>query len=139
MIEQITGKVAICEALDINAYNLSNGIGPFDCVLNVNYQEFPGEKELCEGLGIEYVWRPCPRKRSHTTEAMKNDLNLAAETLETLIKHYKRILVHCEAGIDRAPFVVAKFMVNSINLSLNDAYWVVKHHRKCTLEHYEWR
>ena len=138
MIEQITKKVALCEAQEITAYNLANGTIKFDVILNFHNQEFPGERELCENLHIAYIWQPIPRKRSHNTEALKKDLCIAAELLEKLVNHYDHILVHCEGSIDRAPFVVAKYISNVAFLTMPQAYRIVKQQRKCILEHYEW-
>ena len=138
MINQITSKIAMCEAQEVTVYNLANGAAKFDCILNLHHQEFTGEKELCANLGIKYIWQPVPRKRSHTTEAMKKDLRIAADLLEILVKHYNRIIVHCQGSVDRAPFVVSKYLSNVAYLTMPQAYRIVKQQRKETCEHYEW-
>lgn len=137
MISQITTKIAICEARDVTAVNMANGVVHFDCVLNVDHIEHEGEKELCEALGIAYIWQPVPRKRTNTNEGIKKDLRIAADILEKLCRNYDRILVHCYAGFDRAPFVVAKYLSNVAYLTLPQAYGLVKQQR-AIMEHYEW-
>jgi hypothetical protein len=122
MINQITGKLAICEATDIIPINISNGAIHYDCVLNVDQIDHPGERELCESLGITYIWQPVPRKRTKTNAQFS---------------HYKRILVHCYAGFDRAPFVVAKYLSSVAALSIPQAYSIIKQQRPI-MEHYEW-
>jgi protein-tyrosine phosphatase len=49
-----------------------------------------------------------------------------------------KILIHCTAGIDRAPFVVASYLVRVCGLDLADAYKQIKKARPCVCEHYEW-
>jgi protein-tyrosine phosphatase len=137
MINQITEKVSICEAQEVTAFNLANGATHFDCVLNVSNDVYPGEEELCRNLGIEYIHQPVPRKKTKTTDALKKDLCIAADLLEKLTKSY-RVLIHCESGVDRAPFVVAKYLCNIAYLTMPQAYRIVKQQRKHILEHYEW-
>jgi hypothetical protein len=137
MINQITGKLAICEATDIIPINISNGAIHYDCVLNVDQIDHPGERELCESLGITYIWQPVPRKRTKTNAQFKKDLCIAADMLERISSHYKRILVHCYAGFDRAPFVVAKYLSSVAALSIPQAYSIIKQQRPI-MEHYEW-
>ncbi len=133
MINQITKKIMIGEATDVTVENLSRVC--FDCVLNVHHEDFKNEKRFCKEHEVMYVWSPVPRLNSHD---IPGDLVKAADKLEILCRHYKRILVHCEAGIDRAPFVVAKYFCNVIDLTLPQAYDIIRQQRKIIMEHYEW-
>jgi protein-tyrosine phosphatase len=49
-----------------------------------------------------------------------------------------KILIHCLGGIDRAPFLVAAYMVRSCHLDLADAYKLIKKGRSSVIEHPEW-
>ena len=48
------------------------------------------------------------------------------------------VLVHCHAGMDRAPFVVAVYFVLEHGFTPNDAYKFVKSRRPQTIVHDDW-
>jgi protein-tyrosine phosphatase len=50
-----------------------------------------------------------------------------------------KILIHCTGGIDRAPFVVASYLVKVYGLDLADAYRQIKKVRPGVCEHPEWK
>ena len=68
--------------------------------------------------------------------------------LTELFEKYERILVHCTAGMDRVPFVVAYWLNDKIdwaldidtNFSFNirKAYAFIKKKRPQIIEHLEW-
>ena len=49
-----------------------------------------------------------------------------------------KILIHCTAGIDRSPFLVAFYLARSRHLDIADAYREIKKIRPCIIEHLEW-
>lgn len=137
MITPITKKIYIGEKGDVTENNIDwlfhNRNIEIDCVLDLT--DIPNEKEadLCNTSGVEYIKIPVPSKKQ-----FKQPLAKAATVLEKLVKQYDHIIVHCDAGIDRAPFVVALYLSNVAHLSLGQAYNIVKANRKETVEHYEW-
>lgn len=58
--------------------------------------------------------------------------------LENLCAKGYNILVHCHAGIDRAPFVVALWLSKNFNCTFQEAYDFVKEKRPQTIQHFEW-
>ena len=50
----------------------------------------------------------------------------------------ENVLVFCVAGMDRSPFVVAKYLVDNMSYSWGDAYSLIKKCRPQAIEHYEW-
>jgi protein-tyrosine phosphatase len=128
MISQITDQIWIgdqVDALNEDLYKLYK----FDFVLNLNDRHVEDEFRLLERLGIKWIHYPTPTK-----ELLKE----ASESLEYGVNHGERCLVHCEAGIDRAPFVVALCLARMKHLPLNKAYNIVKYYRRYVTEHYEW-
>jgi protein-tyrosine phosphatase len=136
MINQITKKIALSEAVDVTEENLKRW--------NVNDTELPLERKgmepeplLCRRLGIEYVYRPCA-EAVKTMAQFIEDLKQSACCLENLVKKHQRVLVHCLSGIDRAPLVIAYYLSNVAYLTIPQAYRLIKQQRKCVMEHYEW-
>lgn len=58
--------------------------------------------------------------------------------LSYLLQNGNKVLVHCHAGMDRAPFVVAYYLHVYADMDLTDAYDFVKMKRPQTIYHYEW-
>jgi len=50
----------------------------------------------------------------------------------------RKVIVFCDAGMDRSPFIVAKTLCELEHIDLNDAYTLIKKKRPCVQEHYEW-
>ncbi len=44
-------------------------------------------------------------------------------------KSSNRVLIHCRGGISRTPFIAIIYLIHSMNMSLIDAYNLVKKHR----------
>jgi protein-tyrosine phosphatase len=135
MITQIMENLWIGEQSDSEK---EETLRNFDFIVNLNDRESKIETSLVEKYHIVYVIFPRPDKHS---------LMKAAGYLSGAIATGKRILVHCEAGIDRAPFVVALCLAMSsgrpptmleLRARLADAYKTVKKTRPQVVEHYEW-
>jgi hypothetical protein len=150
MITWITENVAIGEYTDAVNKELLDKEG-IDCVLSLrgsgvedNSNE---EKDLLYGLGVSFFRTPVIE--IGFLEDVKIMLKSAAYMLKLLSQKYKRILVHCTAGIDRAPFVVAYYLVTKDDeiesISSEDfrfwitrAYEFIKKKRPQIIEHMEW-
>ena len=97
-------------------------------------------------MGVEYY--KVPTGRHQGIEPIKIELRTAAYMLEQLTEKYNKILVHCTAGIDRSPFVVAYWLSDKIDWALDidtsfdfnirKAYSLIKEKRPQIIEHYEW-
>lgn len=62
----------------------------------------------------------------------------AASELSRLIGKGHTVLVHCHAGMDRAPFLVAYYLYKYKLELFRQAYDFVKEKRPQTLQHWEW-
>lgn len=65
-------------------------------------------------------------------------VNQAVKELNRLLDDYKTVLVHCHAGIDRTPFVVALALHRRLDIPFRRAYNYVKIMRPQTIQHWEW-
>jgi len=148
MITWITENVAIGEYADaVNELLLEKE--KIDCILSVTVISSLEETSVLDRLGIPYFHVQVGRHQG--LEPVKIELRTAAYMLEQLIVKYKRILVHCTAGIDRAPFVVAYWMMknryDSCFGEFDEEYkreWMlhfyefIKGKRPQVIEHMEW-
>ncbi len=127
MISKISEQVYIGDQVDAISEELYN-IYKFDEIINLNNREDPDELKLVKKYNIGYVNLGHPQKEK----------GKAAGYLYGAVQNGKKILVHCEAGIDRAPFVVAQYLAMAKKIQLNKAYNIVKYFRPQTIEHFEW-
>jgi hypothetical protein len=104
-------------------------------IINVNGRETPEEIEVVKNNNIKYIWFPYTDD-PHTRARLFN----ASGYLVGCLKHDKveRILIHCEAGIDRAPFVVAVAFKIMFDCSLADAYKIIQKQRPSVVMHLDW-
>ena len=159
MITWITKNVAIGEYTDaLNEELLKKE--KIDCILSLRTglglesgnDDF--KFYLYDRMEIRYYNIPVGINAHIDKESIKVELITAAYMLEQLIGKYKRILVHCTAGIDRAPFVVAYWIAGysgygkdinfiyskefNFNFWINKAYELIKEKRSQVIEHMEW-
>ena len=142
MINWITPNVAVGEYLDVNMELIEKE--QIDCVLSLRVLEDYGEFTRLKQMGVKYFKIPVGR-RHQGSQSIKIELRAAAYILEELTDKYSKILVHCTAGIDRAPFVVAYWLANKEYYTLHnikdqmiEAYKDVKRKRPQIMEHMEW-
>jgi hypothetical protein len=112
-------------------------------------------------LGYLYYYEECPIPSYKTIYLKsiytKNDpwkigLSNAFYVIKEYLSYNYKILVHCSAGIDRAPFVVASVLTLLNDLipfkrnnykfntcNLGEAYKEIKKVRPQICEHYEWK
>ncbi len=133
MINQITPRIWIGDQVDALSEDLLKHY-KFNCILNLNDREELDEENLAKKLNINYIVYKIPELKQFKTRLHEAPIILV--NLQST--KYNKILVHCEAGIDRAPFVVALYLSKTKNLPLSKAYNIVKYHRPCVVEHYEW-
>jgi len=139
MISQITKRIAIGEYSDALNLKILQQM-KCDYVLNVHNVEKKHSLNY-EKFGIRYYWSPIPGDREHTTQQLfKEDFCIAANSLEGVIKSdvYNQILVHCSAGLDRAPAVVAKYLMNVAHLTPHQAYDLIEKQRPEIFRHVDW-
>ena len=135
LINQITRRIFIGEQSDaFNAEALQHH--NINCVLSLLDHDSK-EKAFLKKLKIRYVTIPAIETKN--MEDFREWLQLAAIKLDAILgQDFSKVLVHCEAGIDRAPFVVALWFLHFTDLELSQAYAIIKQRRKHIAEHYEW-
>lgn len=132
MITWITDKIAIGEVSDINLDSLV--MQEIDCVLNLCIKPDPIPEY---DFGVDFYHVAVGGRQG--LNPILIELKTAGYMLNLLDQHYKKILVHCVAGIDRSPFVVAKYLVEHGHAkSIGEAYGIIKKKRPFIVEHYEW-
>lgn len=83
---------------------------------------------------------PVNKKLAGRGDPFKVGVELAVNEINSILLHEPntKIFVHCTAGLDRAPFVVASYLVKYYGFSLSEAYSQIKKVRPSIVEHFEW-
>lgn len=138
MISWVTENLAIGELSDIEPEIIE--AHKIDAILNLMVHE----NYSCYDLVIHrsgYCHAPVGVTNPDDNLAkFQTECNYAVNSLQVLSERgYKRILVHCVAGMDRSPFVVAIRLVrDGFCESYTDAFALIKKARPFALEHSEW-
>jgi len=138
MISWVTKNLAIGELSDIEPEIIE--AHKIDAILNLMVHE----NYSCYDLAIHrsgYCHAPVGVTNPEDNLAkFQTECNYAVNSLQVLSERgYKRILVHCVAGMDRSPFVVAIRLVrDKICSSYIEAFNLIKKKRFIALEHSEW-
>ncbi|HEY6395257.1 MAG TPA: dual specificity protein phosphatase family protein [Candidatus Binataceae bacterium] len=82
----------------------------------------------CEALGIKFVNTPI---QDGSADAMAQGLKPALDQLHKLVLTHRRVYLHCNAGLNRAPTLAIAFLRAYRGMSLNEALAVVKKQRAC--------
>lgn len=128
MISRITDQIYIGDQNDAVNEELYK-IYKFDSIINVNDRELKEELDLVKKYDVGYVIFGHPQ----------GDKGLqAAGYLWGCVAHEEKVLIHCESGIDRAPFVVAQYLAKKNHIPLHKAYNIVKYFRPQIFVHLEW-
>lgn len=74
---------------------------------------------------------------------LRADREKIEEAVDWIIRAYRlsgsdRILVHCAAGIERSPLVIAHFLQEECRVSLDDAYGWIRRHRRIVQDRRAW-
>ena len=137
MFSQITTRIAIGNYVDARAIELLKQY-EIDCILNVNDIEIK-KPDYWTGGKIFYYWSPVPKDTTRTQCDYKKDINDSAKKLEQHINAgWERMFVHCLEGIDRAPAVVAKYLMNVAHITPHQAYDLIQKQRPEIFRHVDW-
>jgi protein-tyrosine phosphatase len=82
----------------------------------------------CDANGIRFVRTPI---QDGSADAMGERLRVALDDLHALIADGRRVYVHCNAGLNRAPTLVIGYLRAHGKMSLDEAVAHVKKHRAC--------
>jgi protein-tyrosine phosphatase len=84
---------------------------------------------------------PISVESAHKHDPYKVGFQLALKEINSIFFNDPRakVLVHCGAGVDRAPFLVASYLMRSCGLDLANAYKQIKKVRPSVCEHPEWK
>ena len=82
----------------------------------------------CHNNGISFVRTPI---QDGSADAMAERLRLAIADLHSLIAGGKRVYLHCNAGLNRAPTLAIGYLRAHEKMSLDEAVAHVKKHRAC--------
>ncbi len=55
-----------------------------------------------------------------------------------ILEYNRQVIIFCDGGIDRSPYVAAKALMDMTDMSLGEAYGLIKKYRPHIIEHYEW-
>jgi len=106
----------------------------------------------CDAARAQGYRAICVLEQSHTSDArcqhqcvLGDDGKIKREWLypviyliDELYKERQRLLVHCGAGVERSPLVVAMWMTSSLGLTLDEAYAWLKLHRPQIEDRRQW-
>jgi hypothetical protein len=86
----------------------------------------------------DYLWVPLLYPLTTYPKVNKTNKELIMKLIHENLIQGKNILVHCGAGMERSPLVVACYLKEYHMLSLDEAYKVVKTHRRQTIDRRDW-
>lgn len=159
MISQITNNLYIGEYLDVvgetpqeTAKKLQKleelGIRYVISLCSPGIEENQIETETKAFRGKTFFWLyhhpvPCDLETAKLigqSDPFKLGLEMALYEVHRIlyVDSQAKILIHCTAGIDRSPFVVASYLARYCMMSLADAYQLIKKVRPFVCEHPEW-
>ena len=126
LMSKITDQIYVGDQQDASNEHLYK-MKLFDCIINLNDRESEEELKLVKKYNILYASFNIFREKEKV-----------AGYLWGAVEQGRKVLVHCEAGIDRSPFLVALYFSKKNNILLSKAYNIVKYFRPQTFIHLEW-
>lgn len=136
MISQITSKVFIGDIYDaVNREALKNF--KITVMLSVNCRDSIEEIRLCKEMNIQYIFHKFIIEGEKPLKYQKRFVKVSKD-LAKLVENGETVFVHCGAGQERSPLVVALYLSHSMKISLFDAYDFIKEKRPEILRRYEW-
>lgn len=70
--------------------------------------------------------------------AMKHQIDLVTFMIEKNLKYKSDTLVHCMAGIERSPLVIASYLHDNANMTWDEAYDFIKEKRPEVANRLQW-
>jgi len=112
------------ESYEINAvHNLQD-----DDDVRLHGLDLQAIRAECDANGISFVRTPI---QDGSADAMAERLRVGLEALHSLIAAGKRVYLHCNAGLNRAPTLAIGYLRAHGKMSLDEAVAHVKKHRAC--------
>ena len=96
--------------------------------LRINGLDFGALDEVCQRHGIRLVRTPI---QDGSSDDMAARLGAALEALRQLVRENRRVYLHCNAGMNRAPTLAIAYLRTDCGMSLNEALAHVKARRAC--------
>jgi len=128
MYNEIIKNLYVGDIEDVLRFEKDHPEGRIFCVLEIRPEEEPIDahhiplcKEISGQLRVNYVNKRVLLKLIH----------------EHLIRG-RKVLVHCGAGIERSPLAVACYLKDYHDLSLDEAYKIVKDHKPQAQDRRDW-
>ena len=118
MLDWIDDNVGIAD-ININTYESRQALDT-DLVLDVRY----------------YFKQIHPNKIKGTMP--KDSLINIADLIRDKVQKGWKIILHCQSGIDRAPFTAVVYLVRRYDMDVSEAYDIVMEKRSQTKYHPEW-
>ena len=115
MINHIWGHIYVGDEQDAMAHGYTK---------RTNITAFLDLREL-------HIDKKLDKEATHQVEDAIIELNY-------LLQNGNKVLVHCHAGMDRSPFVVAYYLHTYVDMGFSDAYDLVKWKRPQTIQHWDW-
>jgi len=146
LITWITETVAIGEYLDVTSENLERE--KITWVINLRgiagmVESAKEWKRIQDVVGTGYSYIPIKTDPDEDLITFQRQCLRAVRELLRVVVAGNRVLIHCTAGMDRAPFVVALLLAMTRNLIIRrinvmGAYLIIKKLRPQIIEHLEW-
>lgn len=96
--------------------------------LRVNGLSIEALRRECDAHAIKLVRTPIP---DGSADAMRERLKAALDDLHALISSQRRVYLHCNAGLNRAPTLAIGYLRGFRKMSLDEALAHVKKRRAC--------
>jgi protein-tyrosine phosphatase len=96
--------------------------------LRIHGLSLPSLRREYDAHGIKLVWTPI---QDGSADAMRERLKAALDDLLALIKEQRRVYLHCNAGLNRAPTLAIAYLRAHRRMSLDEALAHVKKRRAC--------
>jgi protein-tyrosine phosphatase len=77
-------------------------------------------------------------KDDRDNDPIPSMVNALVDTIKGLVDDGLKVMIYCDAGMDRSPFIAAAYLVKTENMTYADAYAKVQRDRPQTITHFEW-
>jgi len=104
-------------------------------VLNVMWED---ERKDFASEGYTHIQTTFYDRGNNVREADSDNMDQAADWIKGELERGNKVLVHCAVVMERSPLTVVWYLMRHRNLSLDEAYDLVKFRRKETIDRCEW-